>query len=137
MNLRETIEQAWTNREMMSYQAFQDGVRKVIEEVDKGRLRVADPTEGGWQVNEWVKQAILLYFSIQPMQTWNVEPFEFYDKMLLKKNYKEAVETIRLGKLSCEPCTKNICIQFGTPQCLELLETGKILSAMKQKSPQL
>ena len=50
---------------------------------------------------------------------------------------KEAVETIRLGKLSCEPCTKNICIQFGTPQCLELLETGKILSAMKQKSPQL
>jgi 2,3,4,5-tetrahydropyridine-2,6-dicarboxylate N-succinyltransferase len=89
MNLRETIEQAWTNREMMSYQAFQDGVRKVMEEVDKGRLRVAEPTENGWQVNEWVKQAILLYFSIQPMQTWNVEPFEFYDKMLLKKNYKE------------------------------------------------
>ena len=95
MNLRETIEQAWTNREMMSYQAFQDGVRKVIEEVDKGRLRVADPPGSGantsqqWQVNEWVKQAILLYFSIQPMQTWNVEPFEFYDKMLLKKNYKE------------------------------------------------
>jgi 2,3,4,5-tetrahydropyridine-2-carboxylate N-succinyltransferase len=89
MNLRETIEQAWTNREMMSYQAFQDSVRKVIEEVDKGRLRVADPTDNGWQVNEWVKQAILLYFSLQPMQTWNVEPFEFYDKMLLKKNYKE------------------------------------------------
>jgi 2,3,4,5-tetrahydropyridine-2-carboxylate N-succinyltransferase len=89
MNLRETIEQAWTNREMMTYQAFQDGVRKVIEEVDKGRLRVAEPNENGWQVNEWVKQAILLYFSIQPMQTWNVEPFEFYDKMLLKKNYKE------------------------------------------------
>jgi 2,3,4,5-tetrahydropyridine-2-carboxylate N-succinyltransferase len=89
MNLRETIEQAWSNREMMSYQAFQDGVRKVIEEVDKGRLRVAEHTENGWQVNEWVKQAILLYFSIQPMQTWTVEPFEFYDKMLLKKNYKE------------------------------------------------
>jgi 2,3,4,5-tetrahydropyridine-2-carboxylate N-succinyltransferase len=89
MNLRETIEQAWSNREMMSYQAFQEGVRKVIEEVDKGRLRVAEPTEDGWQVNEWVKQAILLYFSIQPMQTWSVEPFEFYDKMLLKKNYKE------------------------------------------------
>ncbi len=88
MNLRETIEQAWTNREMMNYQAFQDAVRKVMEEVDKGRLRVAEPIEAGWQVNEWVKQAILLYFSIQPMQTWNVEPFEFYDKMLLKKNYK-------------------------------------------------
>ena len=96
MNLRETIEQAWANREMMSDQAFQDGVRKVIEEVDKGRLRVADPPGRGgnasadeWQVNEWVKQAILLYFGLQPMQTWNVEPFEFYDKMLLKKNYKE------------------------------------------------
>ena len=50
---------------------------------------------------------------------------------------KEAVETIRLGKLSCEPCTKNICVQFGTPQCLELLETDKILSAMNQKLPQL
>lgn len=99
MNLRETIEQAWANREMMSYQAFRDAVHTVIEEVDKGRLRVAEPkTNGvlgegeagadGWQVNEWVKQAILLYFGIQPMQTWNVEPFEFYDKMLLKKNYK-------------------------------------------------
>lgn len=74
---------------MLTYQAFQDDVRAVIEEVDKGRLRVAEPTENGWQVNEWVKQAILLYFGIQPMQTWNVEPFEFYDKMLLKSNYKE------------------------------------------------
>lgn len=89
MKWRETIEQAWGNREMMTYKAFQDDVRAVIEEVDKGRLRVAEPTENGWQVNEWVKQAILLYFGIQPMQTWNMEPFEFYDKMLLKKNYKE------------------------------------------------
>jgi 2,3,4,5-tetrahydropyridine-2-carboxylate N-succinyltransferase len=89
MNLRETIEQGWHNREMMSYQAFQEAVHTVIEEVDKGRLRVAEPTENGWVVNEWVKQAILLYFGIQPMQTWNVEPFEFYDKMLLKKGYKE------------------------------------------------
>src|ERR1044072_1916884 len=89
MNLRETIEQAWQNRELMAYQAFQESVHKVIEEVDKGRLRVAEPTENGWKVNEWVKQAILLYFGIQPMQTWNVEPFEFYDKMLLKKNYKD------------------------------------------------
>ncbi|HEX2608864.1 MAG TPA: 2,3,4,5-tetrahydropyridine-2,6-dicarboxylate N-succinyltransferase [Flavisolibacter sp.] len=89
MKLRESVEQAWQNREMLTYQAFQDDVRAVIEEVDKGRLRVAEPTENGWQVNEWVKQAILLYFGIQPMQTWNVEPFEFYDKMLLKSNYKE------------------------------------------------
>jgi 2,3,4,5-tetrahydropyridine-2-carboxylate N-succinyltransferase len=89
MKLRESVEQAWQNREMLTYQAFQEDVRKVIEEVDKGKLRVAEPTENGWVVNEWVKQAILLYFSIQPMQTWDVAPFEFYDKMLLKKNYKE------------------------------------------------
>ena len=89
MKLRESIEQAWQNRELLSQQATQDAVKAVIEEVDKGRLRVAEPTENGWLVNEWVKQAILLYFGIQPMQTWNVEPFEFYDKMLLKKNYKD------------------------------------------------
>jgi 2,3,4,5-tetrahydropyridine-2,6-dicarboxylate N-succinyltransferase len=89
MKLRETIQQGWQNREMLNDAAFREEVAKVIEEVDKGRLRVAEPSGNGWQVNEWVKQAILLYFSIQPMQTWNVEPFEFYDKMLLKKNYKE------------------------------------------------
>lgn len=89
MKLKESIEQAWADRTKLTYQAFQQDVRAVIEKVDKGELRVAEPVAGGWQVNEWVKQAILLYFSIQPMQTWDVEPFEFYDKMLLKKNYKE------------------------------------------------
>src|SRR6476646_6263803 len=89
MKLRESIEQAWQNRELVSKTETQDAIRAVIEEVDKGRLRVAEPTDSGWQVNEWVKQAILLYFGIQPMQTWDLEPFEFYDKMLLKKNYKE------------------------------------------------
>lgn len=89
MKLRESVEQAWQNREMLSDVSVQDTIRAVIEEVDKGRLRVAEPGANGWQVNEWVKQAILLYFGIQPMQTWTMEPFEFYDKMLLKKNYKE------------------------------------------------
>ena len=55
--------------------------------MDKGRLRVAQPTESGWDVQEWVKKAILLYFGVQSMQTWEAEPFEFYDKMLLKKGY--------------------------------------------------
>jgi 2,3,4,5-tetrahydropyridine-2-carboxylate N-succinyltransferase len=89
MNLNASIEQAWNNRELLNQPDYAEAVRAVIEEVDKGRLRVAAPTTDGWQVNEWVKQAILLYFGIQQMQTWNVEPFEFYDKMLLKKNYKE------------------------------------------------
>jgi 2,3,4,5-tetrahydropyridine-2,6-dicarboxylate N-succinyltransferase len=89
MELKPAIEQLWQNREKLADPVSQESVRKVIEMVDKGQLRVAEPADGGWQVNEWVKQAILMYFSIQPMQTWNVEPFEFYDKMLLKKNYKE------------------------------------------------
>jgi len=64
-------------------------IRQVIEDIDKGRLRVAEPTsDGEWKVNEWVKKAVLLYFGIQEMKTWSVEPFEFYDKMELKKDYK-------------------------------------------------
>ena len=89
MKLRESVEQAWQNREMLSYLGILNDVKSVIEEVDKGRLRVAEPTETGWKVNEWVKQAILMYFGIQQMQTWSVAPFEWYDKMELKKNYKE------------------------------------------------
>ncbi|MGZ5248007.1 MAG: 2,3,4,5-tetrahydropyridine-2,6-dicarboxylate N-succinyltransferase, partial [Flavitalea sp.] len=89
MDLRNLIEQAWSDRELLKDQQYSDAVRAVIEEVDKGRLRVASPGEQGWVVNEWVKQAILMYFGIQQMQTWTIEPFEFYDKMLLKKNYKD------------------------------------------------
>ena len=87
MELQNLIAQAWENRELLKDEKYANAVRAVIEEVDKGRLRTAYKTEVTWRVNEWVKQAILLYFAIQPMQTWNVEPFEFYDKMLLKKDY--------------------------------------------------
>jgi 2,3,4,5-tetrahydropyridine-2-carboxylate N-succinyltransferase len=87
--LKSLIGEAWSNRELLKETAYTEAVRAVIEEVDKGRLRVSSPTAEGWVVNEWVKQAILLYFAIQPMQTWEMPPFEFYDKMLLKKDYKE------------------------------------------------
>jgi 2,3,4,5-tetrahydropyridine-2,6-dicarboxylate N-succinyltransferase len=89
MELKETIAQVWDNRDLLKEKKYAEAIRFVIEELDKGRLRTAFPGEEGWQVNEWVKHAILLYFSIQPMQTWELAPFEFYDKMLLKKNYKE------------------------------------------------
>lgn len=89
MELNSLILEAWNNRELLKDQKYADAVRAVIEEVDKGRLRTASPGESGWQVNEWVKQAILMYFGIQQMQTWTIEPFEFHDKMLLKKSYKE------------------------------------------------
>jgi 2,3,4,5-tetrahydropyridine-2-carboxylate N-succinyltransferase len=87
--LQSLIGEAWSNRELLKETAYTEAVRAVIEEVDKGRLRVSSPRAEGWVVNEWVKQAILLYFAIQPMQTWEMPPFEFYDKMLLKKDYKE------------------------------------------------
>jgi 2,3,4,5-tetrahydropyridine-2-carboxylate N-succinyltransferase len=87
--MKELILEAWDNRELLKDTKYSDAVRAVIEEVDKGRLRVATPGEHSWEVNEWVKQAILMYFGIQQMQTWDLAPFEFYDKMLLKKNYKE------------------------------------------------
>ncbi len=83
------ILQVWNDRELLKDSKYSDAVKSVIEEVDKGRLRTASPTDNGWVVNEWVKQAVLLYFAIQPMQTWSVPPFEFYDKMLLKSNYKD------------------------------------------------
>lgn len=89
MELRKLVEEAWLNRELLQSNTYSDAVRAVIEEVDKGRLRVASPEQDKWVVNEWVKQAILMYFGIQEMQTWTLPPFEFYDKMLLKHNYKE------------------------------------------------
>ena len=88
MDLKKLIAEAWNNRELLKENKYTDAVRAVIEEVDKGRLRVAQPGNAGWQVNEWVKQAILLYFGIQSMQTWSIPPFEWYDKMLLKSDYK-------------------------------------------------
>jgi 2,3,4,5-tetrahydropyridine-2-carboxylate N-succinyltransferase len=87
--MKELILEAWANRELFKESKYSDAIRSVIDELDKGRLRVATPSAEGWSVNEWVKQAILMYFGIQQMQTWDLPPFEFYDKMLLKKNYKE------------------------------------------------
>lgn len=87
MELQQLIQEVWSDRSLLQQDKYKDAVKAVIEEVDKGRLRTASPTKNGWQVNEWVKQGILLYFGIQPMQTWTIEPFEFYDKMLLKKDY--------------------------------------------------
>ena len=87
MELKELIQTAWANRELLKDGNYADAVRTLIEEVDKGRLRTAEPTEQGWQVNEWVKQGILMYFGIQQMQTYNLPPFEFYDKMKLKSGY--------------------------------------------------
>jgi 2,3,4,5-tetrahydropyridine-2,6-dicarboxylate N-succinyltransferase len=87
MELRQMVADAWKERALLKENKYEEAVRMVIEEVDKGRLRVASPVDQGWVVNEWVKQAILLYFGIQPMKTWNLPPFEFHDKMELKKDF--------------------------------------------------
>ena len=89
MNLQETIAAAWENRELLKSTFYSEAVEQVVEETDKGKLRTASPTENGWLVNEWVKQAILMYFSIRRMETFTLPPFEFYDKMRLKSNYAE------------------------------------------------
>jgi 2,3,4,5-tetrahydropyridine-2-carboxylate N-succinyltransferase len=88
MELKKIIEDAWNNRELLKEAITQEAIRAVIAELDEGRIRVAEPTEdGNWKVNDWVKKAVILYFPIQKMQTIEVGPFEFHDKMALKTNY--------------------------------------------------
>jgi len=86
-DIRAVIEQAWEQRELLQQEETQNAVRAVVDALDAGTLRVAEPTENGWQVNEWVKKAVVLYFPIQKMETIEVGPFEFHDKIPLKRNY--------------------------------------------------
>jgi 2,3,4,5-tetrahydropyridine-2,6-dicarboxylate N-succinyltransferase len=87
--LRETVEKAWDDRDLLKNTPVKDLIRNVIEEIDKGRLRCAEPDENGvWKVNEWVKKAVVLYFPIQNMKTTSAGPMEFHDKMELKSGYE-------------------------------------------------
>lgn len=88
--MRSIIELAWDNRELLKDPKTIEAIEAVIEDLDKGRLRVAEPLDNGeWQVNEWVKKAVVMYFPIRKMETIEVGPFEFHDKMKLKTNYAE------------------------------------------------
>jgi 2,3,4,5-tetrahydropyridine-2-carboxylate N-succinyltransferase len=89
MDLKLIVERAWENRELLKEAETQAAIRAVVEQLDKGALRVAQPASDGWQVNEWVKKAVILYFPISQMETIEVGPMEFHDKIPLKKNYKE------------------------------------------------
>ncbi|WP_439882350.1 2,3,4,5-tetrahydropyridine-2,6-dicarboxylate N-succinyltransferase [Pontibacter sp. MBLB2868] len=89
MALREIIEQAWDNRELLKDSNTVEAIRAVIDELDKGLIRVAEPNGDEWLVNEWVKKAVLMYFPIQSMKTIEVGPFEFHDKIALKRNYEQ------------------------------------------------
>ncbi len=86
--MRSIIEAAWENRALLEQAETQRAIEHVIEDLDKGLLRVAEPNDDGtWTVNEWVKKAVVLYFPIRKMETIEVGPFEFHDKMALKKDY--------------------------------------------------
>lgn len=88
MNALQTIiEQAWENRALLQEESTTNAIREVIELLDSGKLRVAEPKGDGWQVNEWVKKAVVMYFPIQKMETWEAGIFEYHDKMELKKDY--------------------------------------------------
>ncbi len=93
--LKEKIEKAWDNRELLSEEETISAIETVIDKIDKGELRCASPViDSGvttaWEVNEWVKKAVVLYFPIRKMETLEVGPFEFHDKMALKKGYAKA-----------------------------------------------
>jgi len=89
MDLKEIIEAAWQNRELLNDKDTVIAIKSTIDDLDKGVKRVAEPVEGGWQVNEWIKKAVILYFPIQKMQVLEVGPFEYFDKMKLKSGYEQ------------------------------------------------
>ena len=88
-DLKQLIEQAWEDRSMLEDTKVVEAIESIIEDIDKGRLRCAEPTENGWQVNEWVKKAVILYFPTRKMETIEAGPLEFHDKIPLKTGYKE------------------------------------------------
>ena len=87
--LQQYIEDAWNDRSLLTNEVTIKSIRTVIDLLDEGTLRVAQPTENGWQVNEWVKKAVVLYFPIQKMETLEAGIFEYHDKIPLKRDYKK------------------------------------------------
>lgn len=88
-NLRSVIETAWDDRSMLAEEQTRDAVRQTIGLLDQGAIRVAEPYEDGWKVNDWVKKAVILYFPVQKMAVSKAGPLEFHDKIPLKGNYDE------------------------------------------------
>lgn len=88
--MQSIIEKAWDDRGLLANTEVKEAINAVIQQLDLGKLRVAEPLSNGeWQVNEWIKKAVVMYFPIRQMETIEVGPFEFHDKMALKTGYKE------------------------------------------------
>ena len=95
-NLQTLIESAWTDRTLLQKNKTKKAIVSIIDLLDKGQLRVAEPTTKGWRVNEWIKKAVVMYFPIRKMETIQVGPFEFHDKIpnlfQIMKNIKVVIE---------------------------------------------
>ena len=86
--MQEIIESAWLSRELLKQKETLQAINEVINLLDTGIIRVAEPKENGeWVVNDWIKKAVILYFPTRKMTTIELGPFEYHDKMQLKKNY--------------------------------------------------
>ncbi len=85
--LKQIIENAWNNRALLEEVETQNAIREVVDLLDNGKLRTAEPTNDGWQINEWVKKAVIMYFPIQKMETLEAGIFEYHDKIPLKKDF--------------------------------------------------
>jgi 2,3,4,5-tetrahydropyridine-2,6-dicarboxylate N-succinyltransferase len=88
--MREQVEQAWENRELLTDKNYQEAIHQVIEHLDKGLIRIAEPVNGEWITHEWIKKAVLLYFPIMQNQVMHAGFMEFYDKIPLKRNFEDA-----------------------------------------------
>ena len=88
-NIRKKIEAAWNDRTLLNDKSHQTAIRDLIEALDKGLVRVAQPEDDGWIVNDWVKKGVVMYFPIQKMTTHEVGIFEFHDKIPLKSGLAE------------------------------------------------
>jgi len=87
MNLEKLIENAWVDRTLLNEKEVILAIKTVVDDLDIGRRRIAEPVNGGWQVNEWLKKAVILYFPLMKMQLIEVGPFQFHDKIKLKSGY--------------------------------------------------
>ena len=88
MKLQEIIEAAWDDRDLLRESSVQEAIHEVVDQLDRGILRVAQQEADGWKVNDWIKKAVILYFPIRKMETIETPPFEFHDKIPLKSGYK-------------------------------------------------
>jgi len=96
--MQKLIEKAWEDRSLLSDHEVQSAIKQVIEKLDSGELRVAQPNGNEWIVNEWIKKAVILYFSVQKMEVIELAPFKFYDKIPLKTNFdKTGVRVVPHG----------------------------------------